>query len=319
MTNARKILIPFAIREGILVHVSAVAGGNACECTCPVCEEDVVAKKGAIRSHHFAHAAKSSSCSDETVLHKLGKRILRERIEAALAGKKPIVIKWPCPKCGGEHEANLLGKAVAVQEEVTIGSARADLGLLNIGGSPYIAVEVVVTHEPEFMAREAYRANRVTCVEFFLKSGEDLVRVRNETPLVASAVSYCMAPKCRCGGRLFPRDICILDIPCWKCGRTMKASYGYFGYGPEPPSSFKSEEIAYARGKGVRLERRHSGVVNRWYLMNVCPHCDRPWGDHYAGTLWQDFGKHPFETVLLACEECGVLQRAAPKANVNSS
>jgi hypothetical protein len=119
-----------------------------------------------------------------------------------------------------------------------------------------------------------------------------------------------LLPTCPCGGVQFERQICVLEVPCWKCRKPMKATYGYFGFGPEPPSSFKPEEIAHARRKGVRLERRHSGVVNRSYMMNVCPHCDRPWGDHYAGTLWQDFGQHPMETVLLECEDCGALQRA---------
>ncbi len=301
------------------MHVSEVDAGKEGECECPECGNALWARKGAARRHHFYHVVQNPACSAETLLHKLGKRILRERIDAALASKQRLEISWVCGKCEDQHKANLLLKAASVQNELPIGSARADLALFNDAGKPYIAVEIVVSHEPDLLARTVYKVHRVTCVEFSVQSGDDLMRLRDESPLVASAVSYCAAPKCRCGGVQFQRQICVLELPCWKCKRLMKVSYGYFGFGPEPPSSYKLEEIAYARTKGVKLERRHSGVVNRAYMMNVCPHCNRPWGDHYSGALWQDFGKHPMQTVLLECEDCGVLQRAPTNPTANSS
>ena len=43
-------------RNGKAVRVSEVSRGLACECVCPGCGGQLVAKKGMQRAHHFAHA-----------------------------------------------------------------------------------------------------------------------------------------------------------------------------------------------------------------------------------------------------------------------
>jgi hypothetical protein len=56
-------LIPFAIRSttGELVSVDEVESGAACECICLSCEAPMVARKGPINQHHFAHMAKATN------------------------------------------------------------------------------------------------------------------------------------------------------------------------------------------------------------------------------------------------------------------
>lgn len=77
-THKRNSPIPFALTsDGRLVDVSAVDSGLIEEATCPACEGKLVAKKGMLRSHHFAHYS-ATTCSGalETALHRAAKQVL---------------------------------------------------------------------------------------------------------------------------------------------------------------------------------------------------------------------------------------------------
>jgi len=71
-----------------LLHIDDAPSGLACNCTCIGCGRRMVAKKGNIKAHHFAHHAQldGRSCvsAGETYLHKVAKEILDERLEIAL-------------------------------------------------------------------------------------------------------------------------------------------------------------------------------------------------------------------------------------------
>jgi len=69
----------YAIKNGELVHVSEVESGLKCDCTCPACNVRLVARKGEVKEHHFAHA-KDDDCKKgtETALHMMAKTILEK-------------------------------------------------------------------------------------------------------------------------------------------------------------------------------------------------------------------------------------------------
>lgn len=70
---------------GELVHVSEAASGASEGLICPDCAGRLVAKKGSVRIHHFAHAS-GADCigAGETALHRLAKDLLKEHPEIAL-------------------------------------------------------------------------------------------------------------------------------------------------------------------------------------------------------------------------------------------
>ena len=49
--------IIYALKDGCLVSIEDVESGIACGCKCPACNENLVAKKGKIKIHHFAHSS----------------------------------------------------------------------------------------------------------------------------------------------------------------------------------------------------------------------------------------------------------------------
>lgn len=67
----------YAYRENQLVHIGEVARGLSCGCFCVVCGGRLIAKKGSVRVHHFAHAA-DTDCQGaaETALHLLAKELI---------------------------------------------------------------------------------------------------------------------------------------------------------------------------------------------------------------------------------------------------
>lgn len=78
--NPKRPLIGIGLRDGILTHVREVERGLACRCVCVACGSLLVAKKGDVLVHHFAHA-NGIDCghAHETLVHLLAKEFLTVR------------------------------------------------------------------------------------------------------------------------------------------------------------------------------------------------------------------------------------------------
>lgn len=69
--------MPFAVdADGTLREVEEVAQGLECKCHCPECDGAVVAKKGGLRAHHFAHLSRKGC------IHALEASLFQATIEA---------------------------------------------------------------------------------------------------------------------------------------------------------------------------------------------------------------------------------------------
>ena len=93
--------LPFGLKGEKLVHISQVDSGLKCDCVCPACSHPLVARKGNIVVHHFAHY-NGAECehATETALHIAAKDILNKHRKMKLppaylefrSYKKPWVI-----------------------------------------------------------------------------------------------------------------------------------------------------------------------------------------------------------------------------------
>ncbi len=80
------VKLPYGeLSDGRIVHVSEVTSGAACGCVCPGCGTTLVARKGDLNEHHFAHQS-VTDCRHalESALHKLAKEVLHDRREILL-------------------------------------------------------------------------------------------------------------------------------------------------------------------------------------------------------------------------------------------
>lgn len=81
---AAKIVYGKSKETGELVHISSVERGLKCNCVCPACGEDLIARKGTKMRHHFAHKGDvdgtGSKCktAGETVIHYLAKEAFKK-------------------------------------------------------------------------------------------------------------------------------------------------------------------------------------------------------------------------------------------------
>lgn len=66
--------------------VREVSQGLPCACICPCCKAPLIARKGHIRVHHFAHAPGVTPClgGPETALHQMAKQLIAEADSIAL-------------------------------------------------------------------------------------------------------------------------------------------------------------------------------------------------------------------------------------------
>ncbi len=71
------VKLPYGLKDNNLISIDEVESGLSCDCICPACEKQLIAKKGKINIHHFAHY-KTTDCNGglETALHILSKDII---------------------------------------------------------------------------------------------------------------------------------------------------------------------------------------------------------------------------------------------------
>lgn len=111
---------------GRMRGVREVEQGLACNCVCPGCGRPLVAKKGPVRGHHFAHQGESCTTGAETALHRMAKQIVADERRLLEPGRDtPTVFRdaalpdemyWP----GRRPDVVLWSESMTVHVEVTV-------------------------------------------------------------------------------------------------------------------------------------------------------------------------------------------------------
>jgi hypothetical protein len=160
------IKLPFGIKDEMLLHISEARQGLACGCVCPCCQEPLVARKGAITVHHFAHH-KGTECANavETVLHLAAKQILAEHREIALPA---VQIKFDAYREPIELSAVRKFALDDVRAEHRIDNIVPDI-LAYSGGVP-LMIEIRVTHEVDEIKLAKIRRLGISAIEIDLSS-----------------------------------------------------------------------------------------------------------------------------------------------------
>ena len=91
MTTHSKLI--YALKDGNIVSIDDVPSGKECGCVCPACGDELIARKGQKRMHHFAHRS-NEDCEYgyESSLYLAAKDILSRSEKMVIP---PIYVKFP--------------------------------------------------------------------------------------------------------------------------------------------------------------------------------------------------------------------------------
>lgn len=168
--NTKQFNMIYALHNNNLVHISSVPSGLKCDCVCPYCKKKLIAKKGEIRGHHFAHF-NSGECQYwyETSLHLAAKQMIMEHKKIMIPA---VCLKFP----GGFKESIRLYPAQEIKvddvslEEKQEGMIVPDIVLYS--GQIKLYVEIYVTHAIDNKKRSKIIKEGISTIEIDLSKCE---------------------------------------------------------------------------------------------------------------------------------------------------
>lgn len=154
------------VRNGEFVHISAVESGLKCGCVCPGCSTTLVAKKGDLNRHHFAHASGvSCQAAVESALHLAGKEVLSTQRRIVLL---PVRVEFDGGKPSIEIAPQRQYACSDVRVERKLGSVVPDV-LVTIDDWE-LAIEVFVTHRVDDQKARKYSELGLSALEIDLSN-----------------------------------------------------------------------------------------------------------------------------------------------------
>ena len=161
-----------------------VLRGLQCECTCPCCGCAMVARKGDVRRHHFAHHSEQPrECyfAFETELHILAKVLIEQ--------EKRICLPVSFSKAGENQSCEIFPVTNVRIEKFHLGR-KPDL-IVDIDGYDYV-IEIAVTHFCDPAKVMEYRRKSINAAEFDLSTlrGEDDLEAALKEALFTDCTNY---------------------------------------------------------------------------------------------------------------------------------
>lgn len=161
---------------------------NKTKFLCICCGNELIAKLGKIKVHHFAHK-KDVTCSRETYLHRLGKQLFYEHYIDCLENQKPFRIELyqsrNCThfdnkfdiKCEldnilNHYDLTQFFKKIELESEE--GQFIPDLLLTSKNGKDKIFIEIAVTH----LSSEQKCDSKYKIIEFLVESENDFEPIK---------------------------------------------------------------------------------------------------------------------------------------------
>lgn len=138
------VMIPFGLRVKVnkIIHISEVESGLACDCICPNCKKKLIARKGEIRAHHFAHYnGEECDLGVETSLHLGAKMILQRH--------KKLVVPSIYIEFGDRGKIKISREKEISFESINLETKFKDIipdvtGYIN---GKFLFIEITVTHD----------------------------------------------------------------------------------------------------------------------------------------------------------------------------
>lgn len=169
----------YGLRNGQLIHVSDVERGLHCNCICVACELPLVARKGPVRRHHFAHCS-NTNCEGaaETALHRLCKELFLE------------IDTFAIPKYEFRRDGKTKSGTVVTHQQIIVkgGNVKIDKARLEAAevgfvpdivitsGEKELVIEVAVTHRVDRAKMRHIRRRGLPAIEIRFDLADALLK-----------------------------------------------------------------------------------------------------------------------------------------------
>ncbi len=275
--------IGYGFRGEELVHVSQVERGLACGCVCVACLQPLLAKKGDVKEHHFAHQHNSECLgAAETALHLLSKELF--------ASMRSIAV----PRYELHLQREVSGQLIGIRALILEGGvARIDAArteqrkvgfipdvILQCGHKSLI-VEIAVTHRVERNKLRHIRRNNEPALEIQLAPtdallGRDDLREKLQHDLTSK--TWLFHPKQRETEREFFRKLRLASATSRAERERMKValSRGSRSTKSAPPNA------GWSTGSPLEADRL---ILQFWQQHHRCPtadECLKLWPQHWT-------------------------------------
>lgn len=169
MTTHSKLI--YALKDGNIVSIDEVPSGKDCGCVCPACGDELIARKGQKRMHHFAHRS-NEDCEYgyESSLHLAAKDILSRSEKMVIP---PVYVEFP--QSGKSKELLYLKKEIPV-DRVELEKRFDDIipDIVVYSGDKYFFIEIYVTHPIDDEKLRKLKEKNISTIEI------DLSKIKRE-------------------------------------------------------------------------------------------------------------------------------------------
>ncbi|MCR4716705.1 MAG: hypothetical protein K5656_05950 [Lachnospiraceae bacterium] len=151
-------LLRYALHNGDMVSIEDVKNGLKCECLCPSCGSQLIARKGEKNIWHFAHHGESDCNSgSESALHLMAKNILLENKEVFIPAIYYSDLGKVCKYTDVELESHKYEGVIP------------DVLMTNKDSSTVLFVEIYVSHAVDDDKRKKLERLNIPTIEIDLR------------------------------------------------------------------------------------------------------------------------------------------------------
>lgn len=244
MTTHSKLI--YALKDGNIVSIDEVQSGKECGCVCPACGDELIARKGEKRMHHFAHRS-NEDCEYgyESSLHLAAKDILSRSEKMVIP---PVYVEFP--RSGKPKELISKERKISI-DDVELEKRFDDIipDIVVDSGDEHFFIEIYVTHPIDDEKLKKLKEKKISTIEIDLSKIKRDISVEELSDILLKSS----------------------DRKSWKYHAASDKWYRHF-------EKDASDELPLTRlGAGTYVDRCPLGVpgLNRTYYANVRDECMR--------------------------------------------
>lgn len=182
MTTHSKLI--YALKDGNIVSIDEVQSGKDCGCVCPACGDELIARKGQKRMHHFAHRS-NEDCEYgyESSLHLAAKDILSRSKKMVIP---PVYVEFP--QSGKPKELISMEREISI-DDVELEKRFDDIipDIVVYSGDKYFFIEIYVTHPIDDEKLKKLKEKNISTIEIDLSKVKRDISVEELSDILLKA------------------------------------------------------------------------------------------------------------------------------------